>query len=134
MVLLFTTEVVTVLVKNLLEPRPVYKLQDVDETFLFHLKVSIKENPVNFGMPLICVVRGLKKKTDFHLDKTDTYELEVTGENHKRLAMVKLCKEDPAKYSCFESILYAGIISVKVIPVIIGPEGVAWKFDNQNLQ
>ena len=77
MVLLFSTEAVTVLVKNLVEQKPVYKLQDVDETFLFHLKVSIKENPVKFGMPLICIVRGLKKKTDFHLDKTDTYKLEV---------------------------------------------------------
>ena len=46
MVLLLSTEAVTVLVKNLVKPRPVYKLQDVDETFLFHLKVSIKENPI----------------------------------------------------------------------------------------
>ena len=57
-------------------------------------------------MPLICVVRGLKKKTDFHLDKIDRYKLEVIEGSHRRLVMVELCKEDPAKFSCVESILY----------------------------
>ena len=50
------------LVKNLVEPRPAYKLQDVDEAFLFHLKGSIKENPVKFGMPLICVVKRAEEE------------------------------------------------------------------------
>ena len=84
-------------------------------------------------MPLICIVRGLKKKTYFHLDMIDRYKLEAIGGNHRKLAMVELCKEDPVKFSCVESI-YAGIFSVNVIPVIMWSRGSGEKFDDQNLQ
>ena len=88
------------LVKNLVEPRPAYKLRDADETFLFHLQGITKENRVKFA-----------------------YKLEVIGGNHRRLAMIELCEEDPAKFSCVESILYAGMFSVNIIPVIIWSRG-----------
>lgn len=56
--------------------------------------------PLNFGKPLVAVVRGLQKPEDFKEEELDTSVLEVIGGNHRREAIKNLNTNGQEKEHC----------------------------------
>lgn len=88
--LVIFTETLKVLASTLAPPRLDYTLRKLSEDFVKSLEQEMVLRPLNFGKPLIAVVRGISQPSDSKEEELDTYVLEVIGGNHRREAIKNL--------------------------------------------
>ncbi|KXJ06147.1 uncharacterized protein LOC110243092 [Exaiptasia diaphana] len=92
---LITTDQVPikVLVTSLKEPREGFALRGIDDKFVIGLRKEFQTNKAIFTKPLVAIVSGVNNIGEYAHERLESYQLEVIGGNHRRVAMQELYQE-----------------------------------------
>ena len=82
-------------IKYLIMPPKVRQIRTVDDTFLKQLIQSMEDLPSGNYEALFVLVRGIKKKDEFQIEKLEEYQYEVLGGTHVMLASKHLHQKYP---------------------------------------